>query len=431
MKFVNNVIALLLIVSLSLNSTFSYAYAANPMRTDYVPPQCENISPTNLSTELASIIRTSFDREIEVDIESKVNNQWIDLRLNDAIDSEIDKAVDIVSSNTGPGVKIRSNWNKEKIGELTNEIVELTFDSPSSEVKSKLTTLSKAVADDLFANVNSVAIDSTYQAIGCIQRFIGKTYSQTMLSTFDKYLASLSQEVDPKDTYGNFPVSVREVNQGKIAPTVGAVAIVGIIQRKVITEAIERMTGRVGLDIGERIFGRLAFLEIPFFGEIIVGVLTLWDAAQGFNGALPIIQKKLKEPELKFDIRQRIVSAFETELRNEASQIIGGTSNEIYSHWIEFQGNYKQALETAEGSPKFRSILDRTDEQEREKLFSLVGILLSITGRNQLLEYIEDGTFERLFALPESSYKILNSNDKIPASIIVSATKGPAVEARD
>jgi len=415
MKLLNKVIAMLLIACLSVNGISSYAYAANSVGADYVPPQCENVNPTNLRTELANIIQASFNRDI--DIEKKVNSQWMLLHLNDAIDSEIDKAADVVSRRTGVGAKIRSNWSKDKIKELTNEIVELAFDSPSSEVKSRLTNLSKQVADELFEKVNQSATSSTYQAMNCIQKFIGQTYSQTMLNMFDKYLVSLSQGVEPSTSYENSDLTLGEVNRGKVTGAVGIGVVLTIVQRKVIRGAIERITGRIGLDIGERLFERLAFLEIPFIGEVIIGVLTLWDVVQGFNGALPIIQDKLKEPELKLDVRQRIISVFESELRNESSQIVGGITNEVYSQWIDFKGNYKQTLEMAEGSPKFRNILDRTNEQEQQKLFSLVGLLLNVTGRNQLLVYIEDGTFERLFALPASAYQMLTNADKVPTLI--------------
>lgn len=139
MKLVNKVIAIFLIACLSITGTSGYAYAANYVGADYVPPKCENVNSTNLRTELTNIIQASFDQEVDIDIEKKVNSQWISLHLNDAIDSEIDKAADVVSRNTGVGAKIRSNWSKDKIKELTNEIVELAFDSPSLEVKSRLT----------------------------------------------------------------------------------------------------------------------------------------------------------------------------------------------------------------------------------------------------------------------------------------------------
>jgi hypothetical protein len=117
MKLFNKVIAILLIACLSVNGISGYAYAANSVGTDYAPPQCGNVNPINLRTELANIIQASFDREIDIDIENNVNSQWMLLHLNDAIDSEIDKAADVVSRNTGVGARIRSNWSKDKIKE--------------------------------------------------------------------------------------------------------------------------------------------------------------------------------------------------------------------------------------------------------------------------------------------------------------------------
>jgi hypothetical protein len=418
MKFTNKLISILLVICLNISNTSGYAYAAtNITPVNNVLDRCESVNPANLSTELSDVIQKSFDREIEIDIKKQVNNQWILLKLSDTIDSEIDKAVNIVSSNTSLGEKISSNFSGDKIRGLTNEVVKLAFESPSSPITRSINVLSGNVADELSKEIEKSAIISSSQAINCVQTFISKKYSPTMLNVFNKHLSSLSQKVDLSAGYNNRSPDLQEVNGGRAFTASVAIAIIG---RKLIKEQIEKViVNRLSADIGKRIFGRLAFLEIPFFGEVVAAVLTLWDVAQGFNGALPIIQTKLKEPELKDDIQQKIIAEFESGLRNESSQIAGVIANELYSEWLGFKDELRQVLDIVEISPKFRSIFDKTNEIDRQKLTSLVAILLNMTGRTQVLEYIENGTFERLFTLPESAYKILTNPNKVSGDRIV------------
>ena len=410
MKFTNKIIAVLLAFCFVLINMGSYtAYAATSFtEADFVLPQCENINSNNLRIELTDIIQESFNREIQIDIESQVNSQWIYLDIDNTIDSEIDKAVDKVSNNTGLGEKIRSNWSKRKIKELTGEIVKLAFESPSSEVTNKISLLSKNVADRISANIESSAIASASQAMNCIQKFVGEKYSKTMLNAFNDKLVSLSQSTDPSKSFKNNSPSRIEVNKDQFVRASIAIAIIG---RRVIINQVKNFSTRLGLNIGERILGRLAFLEVPFIGEVVAALLTVQDVVQGFNGALPVIQENLKKPELKNNVRQQITVAFESELKNETSQLAGVISNETYSLWLGFKDDFRQLLDIAQDSPNFRRILDANQER-LGKLTSLVGILLNITGRSQLLAYIEDGTFERLFTLPESAYEILTNSDR-------------------
>ncbi len=328
--------------------------------------------------------------------------------LNDVIDSEIDRAVGKVSDNTRFVEKISSNWSRNKIKELTEEIVKLAFDSPSSEVVSKIDLLSSNVANKVSANIESSALASTSQAMSCIQDYIGEKYSNTILSVFNDKLISSSQSTDPSELFKTSSPSRIEVNEGQFARAGIAVAIIG---RRVIQNQVTKLSSRLGLDIGKRVVGRLAFLQVPVLGEVVAAILAVWDVVQGFNGELPIIQEKLKQPELKNNVRQQIIAAFESELQNESSQLAGLISNETYSLWLGFKDDFRQVLEVAQDSPNFRRILE-ANQQELGKLISLVGILLNITGRSQLLDYIGDGTFDRLFTLPESSYEILTNLDR-------------------
>lgn len=413
MNSTRKVISIFLVACLIANSVSNSAYAAT--NTTSYPPQCEDVNPANLRTELSNIIQTTFaEKQIAINIENSVNKQWENLSLDEAIDSEIDKAVEIESSNTDLGEKFRSNWSKDVIQGMTNRIAELAFDAPSSEVKKKIDILSKNVAKGLSVELENASVSSSEQAMNCIKRFVDRRYSQTVWNMFDRHLTSLSRSINTSQDYRRNAPEPIEAYKDNLT---GLGVIIAIIGRQAIKKGIAPITERISFNVVQRIFGRLTFLEIPFFGEIIASVLTIWDVVEGFNGALPIIQKKLKEPELKIEVRQTIITTFKSELQKESSQISDAIANAIYPIWIEFTSNYKQTLDVAEGSPKFRNILDNTNEQTREKLFSLVGKILAVTGRNQLIGYIEDGTFERLLSLPESTYQMLTNGDSIPILI--------------
>ncbi len=83
LQFVKKIITFLLVLCLVISNMGGYAYALTSfVEADYLFPHCEDINPANLRIELSDIIQKTFNREIEIDISSEVNSQWIGLSLN-------------------------------------------------------------------------------------------------------------------------------------------------------------------------------------------------------------------------------------------------------------------------------------------------------------------------------------------------------------
>ncbi|MEM9922604.1 MAG: hypothetical protein AAF915_02420 [Cyanobacteria bacterium P01_D01_bin.50] len=390
-----------------LNPTNVYA-ASISGNIDYILPKCEEIDRAQLQMDLNSIVERLVADETKIDFGTIVNREWHKLNLDSIIDDEVDNAVDTISRNTNWINKFKSSWNPSKAEELTNEVAGIAFNS--SVLQNKLEQVSKNVSSEISNKLEIASAKSSSYAIDCLQKFINRQYSQTFVNIFNqKIKASVPDYQEYNGLLKTNTVSI--INQHKFG-FVGGAVIALAVTKKISQKITKTISTRIFSQVSERILGRIGGAFIPVVGEVVGGLMIAGDIYNSRNGALPEIKKSLKSLEVKQIFRQEIANQVESEVSAESPQIAMEVSNGIYAEWLDFQKDYRETLSLAEELPEFKSILAKTTDVSKISL--LVGTALNNTSRSQLVESIQDGTFEEALSLPEISYKILENTHSLP-----------------
>jgi hypothetical protein len=408
-----------LIFCLTLNNTIAYAAPISEQIYN-LPPKCEEISEPQLRLDLNLVIEDFLKDKTDFSFEEVVNRQWQVLNLNSAIDSEIDSAVLTINDNAGLINKFQSSWVPSKAEELAHEVTEIAFNSPS--LKEKLNLLSKNVSETLADKLEVISAKSSSYAVDCLQKFINRQYSQAFVDTFsDKIKVS---NIDP-DAIGSLkPDTIQYIDQHKFG-AVGGTILITSITAKLRKKVVGTIVKRVFQQVSERVLSRIGSTFIPGIGDIIGLALLSTDIIKSFDGTLPIIQKSLKNLEIKQTIQKGIVSTIEKEIRTEIPQIAREISNDVYASWLDFQKDFRDTLSIAKELPEFKEILNESD---LPKISLLVGIALNNMGRSQLIESIKDGAFDRVLSLPEVSYKIIENTHDLSSLVKWNNLAGNQIE---
>ena len=405
LKAIKKIILFLLIFCFILNPTS--VFAAPVQNIDYILPKCEEISQPQLRVDLNLILEEFVADETNINFEAIVNRQWHYLNLDSAMDSEIDRAVDAISDNTNLINKFKSSWSSSKTEELTNQVTEIAFNSPT--LKSKFNQVSQNVASEISDQLELASAKSSSYAIDCLQKFVSKQYSQTFVDIFSQKInASVP---DSQESNVSLESNIQLINLHKFGFAGGAILALSITGKRIA----KTISTRIFSQIGERILGRIGSTVIPFVGETVGALMIANDIYQSLDGALPEIKKSLKSPEVKQIFKEKITNTVQEQIRAESPQIARELSNDIYAKWLDFQKDYRETLSLAEELPQFKSILAKTTDLSKISL--LLDTTLNNTGRSQLVTSIQDGTFEQALSLPEISYKILENTHSLPVIV--------------
>lgn len=377
------------------NVNIAYAAPTSQQGRDLLN-QCEEISDSRLRSDINNIIQEFFANEANFDFQTTVNRQWRTLNIDSTINHEIDKAVDYVNSDLGLVERFKSSWSPSKAKELAYEVTDIAFNS--NELNRKLDLLSQNMSDELATQLELISARSSVYAIDCFQTFIGNKYSSIFVEEFARKIDASPPDIQQPlgDHNDNDLGLLRKKHDFELK------GIVATIIAKPIAKKIAQQTAN-------RLFGRLASGFIPI-ANIVSAALIGIDIVDSLKGTLPEIQKSLKKEEIKQTFRREIITNTEEELRNGSSQIASAIASDIYAEWLDFKSDYSETLDLIGELPEFKKIFERT--ANKSKIYSLVGISLNNMGRNQLVEAIQDGSFENSLSLPEFTYKIIeNSNN--------------------
>lgn len=413
LNFIKRVLLFFLIFCLVINT--SSVYAAPLDRTlDYAPPKCEGIKEDTFIDNLTRVVNDFFSNEAaKTDVQSIIERKWLVFRMDALINSEVDKAVEIVKRNTGYWGKFTSNWSPEQAEKLAKQVAELAF-SDSTYFKSALQELSENVAKELSGKLETTFVKSSSYAMDCLQQFIGNEYSQTAVNVFGTYLKDSTQYFDSYDTnYQPETISFLKAHKSAFGGA-SYFLIRNVLAKRLVTEIEKRIVGQVVARIGERIVGAL----IPII-DLVVFAQMAYDVVFNIDATLYQIQEYFKEPEIKQKFRTEIVDSVEKQLSTQSPEIAGLISSAVYGQWKGFRDLTSLTLNLAKELPELNKIIETTDIA---KVSKLVGVLNDKLGLNVLKKFIkesiQDGSFEKLLALPERSYLILNRRDSSPSLLL-------------
>ncbi|MBR8836121.1 MAG: hypothetical protein DSM106950_19370 [Stigonema ocellatum SAG 48.90 = DSM 106950] len=394
---------IILIFCFILHTTSVYA-APISQGLDYIAPNCADINEDVFRVELNRQVENFIKNEAtKTNIRSLIEEKWSNLSINSAIDSEVDKAVDRVKSNTGYWGRFISNWRPGKAKALAQEVIELVFDT-SPVVQGKFQELTETVAEDFSTKLETISVKSSTYAMECLQQFIGGQYSQPVVEIFSENLESSIKSTDGESTNLK-PESLLFLKSHKLA--IGGAAYL-FIRNTIAKKLVDQVISRVVQQVGERIAGRIAESVIPIV-DIVMLFQTIGDFANP-NAALNEIQISLKKPEVKEKIKEQITDSIQKQLDAQSSAIGIQISSALYSQWQGAKDRFREALNFSKESPEFLKLL----EANPAKASLLLETLLENMSRNELRESLQSGTFKQAFFLPESTYPILNRPNGLP-----------------
>lgn len=398
-------LSLLLIVSL-LWSTGGPVLAQD-LPQEYTFEECDRLDEALLRDELNLIAQEALDTNT-IDIERIVREQWTLLGMDAIVDAEVEKAVAQVHEQEDYLSRLWSAWSPDKAKDLASEVANIAFGS--EPFKEAVGALSTGVAGEITQELEMASARSASSALMCMQEFIGERYSENMVTIFQEEISSQVEDVEfsQVDAGG---VSILTEHSTALA---GLGVIIGTqIAKRLAQKLAQRLAGR----ITGRVLGRAAASFVPIAGWIIGAGLIVWDLVEGGKGALPQIEEALKGDEVKEEIRAETVAAIGPELEAELPLMARTIANDIYSTWLDFKRQYDDVLALAEENATFRQLLEDASTEEVYRLSKQVAVGLNALGTDALVNAIEDGTFERVYYLPESALQIVETTDSLQTTI--------------
>ncbi len=366
----------------------------------YTFAECENTEEDLLLSELNQIVRSVFDLERgNLDYQAIVDRNWVELGMDQVVDSAVDKAAETLLEQEGLWDRIKSGWHPPTAKSFATKIIATAFES--TEFGDAVNDLSVGIVDELAVELQIMTTISASSALLCLQEFIDERFSHTMSVTLERVVQNRVGE-----TRGDFevPDEVGEVLASRAHSLTGISVILGTQIAKALAK---KVSARIVGKIVTRIIGKAAGALIPIAGWIIGGALIIWDITQLHKGSIPQIRESLKEEDVKKLIRTQIAEVVKGEIEEELENAVDEVTVDMYQHWKSFLEGFLHVLRLAEQNPRFREILDGVTADQVDKLSKLVEIGEKVLGREWLNQIIESGDFERIRALPEDSFEIL------------------------
>lgn len=371
--------------------------------SDYTFGDCSTVDQEQLRAEIEQVAHTVLtDESAGINIDAIVMRQWVGLRMDDAIDREVQRAIDNVYTNEGYWSRLWSGWSADKAEQFATQVANDAFGSESFHTT--IGELSAAIAQEISREIEADFARAASAAFLCMKAYVGDKYSGTLFTAFEGKVSTEVGQVDVQGT-GEVDISALDVHQ-KALGGVGLI-IVTELSRRIAVKLSEKIAERVAGKIVGRIIGKAGSSLIPVAGWVIGLGLIVWDLWEGGNGALPQIQDALESEEVKAKIRQEVADSIKDGLPEEVSIVSLEIAVNLVEDWNRFCDTNRAVCTLAEDNSTFQDILDYTPLDQVGKLVNLVNIFIDNIGRAELEKAIDNGQFERLLTLPEEALSMV------------------------
>lgn len=371
--------------------------------SDYTFGDCSTVNQEQLRAEIEQVAHTVLtDESAGINIDAIVMRQWVGLRMDDAIDREVQRAIDNVYTNEGYWSRLWSGWSADKAEQFATQVANDAFGSESFHTT--IGELSAAIAQEISREIEADFARAASAAFLCMKAYVGDKYSGTLFTAFEGKVSTEVGQVDVQGT-GEVDISALDVHQ-KALGGVGLI-IVTELSRRIAVKLSEKIAERVAGKIVGRIIGKAGSSLIPVAGWVIGLGLIVWDLWEGGNGALPQIQDALESEEVKAKIRQEVADSIKDGLPEEVSIVSLEIAVNLVEDWNRFCDTNRAVCTLAEDNSTFQDILDYTPLDQVGKLVNLVNIFIDNIGRAELEKAIDNGQFERLLTLPEEALSMV------------------------
>ncbi len=408
-------ISLLLVGTLLLET--APVYAAAPAQADASLQDCSTVAEDTLQSELNVVTQQVFAGALaNLDLESIVARHWVTLQLDDAITAAVEAAVPRVQGETDLWNQFLSGWSPDKARELTLAVASYTFDAPA--LRSKMDELAAAVAQDVAGEVALASADSASAAVYCLQTFIGRNYSQSLVSAFEARVQSATSSVQLLNGSEFGPNILQMVGEHQLALGGVGVIIAAQITRKLAASIAEKLSQRVAGKIVGRVLGKAGSSIIPIAGWIIGAGMIAYDVWGSREGALPQIRVSLQSNEVAAGVRAEIAAAIRPELEAEIPALARTIANDLFVEWRSTKRSIRQVLDLAAANADFAAILEGLQSSDQvARLVDLVGIVQANGGDQALQAAVDDGTLAAVVNLPAGAVTLAAAGGSLQTAL--------------
>lgn len=402
---VTKILSIFLVITILWLQLPIHVYAQDSGTADYTFGDCSTVDQEQLRNEIEQVAHEVLTGEsARINIDAIVMRQWVGLRVDDAIDREVQRAIDTVYSNEGYWSRLWSGWSADKAEQFATQVANDAFGSEGFHTT--INELSTAIAQEIAREIEADFARAASAAFLCMKAYVGDKYSGTLFSAFEN---KVSTEVDTVDVTANTEVDVTALDVHQKALGGVGIIIVTELARRITIKLSEKIAERVAGKIIGRIIGKAGSSLIPVAGWVIGLGLIVWDLWEGGQGALPQIQDALQSEEVKAKIRQEVADSIKDGLPEEVSIVSLEIAVNLVEDWNRFCDTNRAICTLAQDNSTFQDILDYTPLPEVNKLVALVNTYIDNIGRTDLEKAIDDGQFEKLLVLPEESFPILGA----------------------
>jgi uncharacterized protein YaaW (UPF0174 family) len=407
----------------------SIFFTNNIIYAEYTFEECNKIQKDSLRDELNRKSQQVFSSESSnIDIKQIINSKWSTIGMDSTIDREVDNAIARIGNESGMVEKAWSSFSSNKAKEFAEKAGNYVFGS--ERFNTNLDRLSTEISDELSNRLENISAQSASSSLMCLEEFIGQSYSDTISRIFEEAVKKETQAIKWDNKIDSNQPSMVTMHQ-KALGGLGVIIASQIgkkIAQKIGQSIAKRIAGRIASRIAGRIAGRAVLSSIPVVGWIIGAGMIGWDVYNSSEGALPQIQKDLKGEEVKEKIRSEISLAVTEQLATELPQMAREIANDIFSLWSDFKNKFRNVLELSESNSEFKYILDNTSKDNFYKLSNLVNLISNKLDKDQLIDAINNRTFENIMNLPETSFIILETSKSIKTLIEWSELAGLRID---
>ncbi len=381
-------------------------------RADY--DACQARDDAGLRSAVVTIATDAITNGTKsIDYKALVADQWRAKNLDQVIDSQVDTAIQAVTSETSWSDRLQSLADSEKSQQLATTVAERVYRSDA--VKTAIEDLAAGVAKEVGRTIEFASSDATGPLLDCLKAFVGPRYGGAVVDALAGG-AGKDVAIDPKKASNG--VSAGSVLQQSSGGLAGATIL--IVRRQLATIA-----ERVGQRIVGSVLSRLVSVVAGGVGLMLIAK-DLWEFR---NGVLPIIATEMKAPGTKDKVREELASTLAEQMNEHVKEIASAAADHVIDVWQTFKRAHALVLRIADENGEFRKFLDGVKPEALPRLDEVVALLVASEGEGAILKRLQDGSLNAaVHLMPDKGIDIARDTKSVAVALDWTALAGDRLD---
>jgi hypothetical protein len=381
-------------------------------RADY--DACQARDDAGLRSAVVTIATDAITNGTKsIDYKALVADQWRAKNLDQVIDSQVDAAIQAVTSETSWSDRLQSLADSEKSQQLATTVAERVYRSDA--VKTAIEDLAAGVAKEVGKTIEFASSDATGPLLDCLKAFVGPRYGGAVVDALAGD-AGKDVAIDPKKASNG--VSAGSVLQQSSGGLAGATIL--IVRRQLATIA-----ARVGQRIVGSVLSRLVSVVAGGVGLVLIAK-DLWEFR---NGVLPIIATEMKAPGTKDKVREELASTLAEQMNEHVKEIASAAADHVIDVWQTFKRAHALVLRIADENGEFRKFLDGVKPEALPRLDEVVALLVASEGEGAILKRLQDGSLNAaVHLMPDKGLDIARDTKSVAVALDWTALAGDRLD---